>query len=123
MSTRAFDIGAMGLGGEGVELVMFGFFDFAGDPKFVHTSVGIITWGNEDWEGVGNFARVEPVQERLGYAPARMRLGLSPIVGELLNESLNENTWGRLCEIFLGTWDGAAMTRDPELIIRGRMGR
>lgn len=122
MSERTFDVDALGLGGEAVEPVVFAMLDFVGDPQFLHSSVGIITWGNEDWYGLGTLGAIEPIKDSIGYAPKRVRLTLSPVAGEYLNEALNEATWGRLCELYLGVWDGDALTRDPELILRGRMG-
>lgn len=122
MSDRAFDVGAHQLGSENQEPVAFCMLDFVGEPMFLHSSVGVIPWGGEDWYGLGQFGGLEPVQERLGYAPARLRLTLTQVAGQYLNDALNENTWGRLCELFVGNWSGTGLVRDPGLMIRGRMG-
>lgn len=124
MSGNAFDVNALGLAGEAVEPVAFVMLDFEGDPKFLHTSLGIIAWGGEDWYGIGNIGRIDPISDRLGYAPARFRLSLSPVAEEYLSSSLQENTWGRLCELYAGSWDpdNASLYSDPGLLIRGRMG-
>jgi hypothetical protein len=122
MSGRNFDVGASGLAQEAVEPVAFVFLDFKGDPQFIHSAVGIITWGGEDWAGIGSLGQIESVRDQLGLATSRLRLSLSPVAAEYLNESINENTWGRLCEVFIGNWDGAALTREPYLLMRGRMG-
>lgn len=122
MSARAFDVGAGGYGAEGTELVVFAFFDFQGDPKFLHSSIGYITHGGEDWEGVGALGTMDAIKEPMGLSPTRVRLSLSPVAGEYLNSAINENTWGRLCELYVGNWDGVALVRDPELLVRGKMG-
>lgn len=111
-----------GMVGEAVELVPFLSLDFIGEPKFLHPGVGIITWGGEDWEGVGGLGTIDAVRDTLGLAPTRVRVSLMDPVAEYLNEALNEATWGRLAELYVAGWDGAALSSEPTLLIRGRMG-
>ena len=122
MSDRNFDVGAHQLGSETQEPIAFCMLDFVGEPHFLHSSVGIIPWGGEDWYGLGQFGGLEPITERIGYAPSRLRLTLTQVSADYLSDSLNENTWGRLCELFIGNWDGSGLVRNPGLMIRGRMG-
>lgn len=122
MSTRNFDVDASQLGAEASEPVVFCMLDFVGEPQFLHSAVGIITWGGEDWCGVGTLGRVDAVPDKIGYSASRVRLQLSVAATEILGQVINENTWGRLCELWLGNWDSAALVRDPDLLIRGRMG-
>lgn len=124
MSTRTFNIAQQLLAAEGAQPIVFAFLDFVGDPQFVHSSVGVITWGGEDWLGLGQFASVEPVKEGIELRSAQFRMGLSGAMEHLLGEALNENTAGRLIELYMGSWDEAneGLYADPELIIRGTMG-
>lgn len=122
MSERNFPVAAQGLGGEAVEPVFFTMIDFVGEPVFIHSSVGVLTWGGEDWYGLGALGSIETVRDQAGLSPTRVRLVLSAVTAEYLNSSLNENTWGRLAEIYLGVWDGESLKRDPTMLIRGRMG-
>lgn len=122
MSTRNFQVDSTGLGGEAVELVVFAFLDFVGSPCFWHSGVGYINWGGEDWLGLGQFAHIEQIPEVIGLTPARTKLALLPVAGELLDEALNEATWGRLCELYLGVVEDSALKATPDLILRGTMG-
>lgn len=122
MSTRTFNINTTGLAGEAVEHIRFAFLDFVGDPQFLHSGLGVITWGGEDWLGIGAFCEIESVGEQIGIAPSRVRLSLAAQMSDYVGSAMNENTWGRLCELYLGTWDGVGLTMDPQLEIRGRMG-
>ena len=112
------------LAAEGAQPIAFAFLDFVGDPQFVHSSVGVIPWGGEDWLGLGQFASVEPVKEGIDLRASQFRMGLSGAMEHLLGETLNEDTSGRLIELYLGSWDeaNARLYADPELIIRGTMG-
>ncbi len=122
MSDRNFDVNASGLAGEGVEPVIFAMMDLVGEPQFLHSSVGAIPWGGEEWYGLGTFGDIESIKDQMGSAPARFRVSLYPVAAEYLSDAINENTWGRLFELYLGNWDGSALVRDPDLLLRGRMG-
>lgn len=124
MSTRTFNIAQQLLAAEGAQPIVFCFLDFVGDPQFVHSSVGVITWGGEDWLGLGQFASVEPIKEGIELRSAHFRLSLSGAMEHLLGEALNEDTSGRLIELYMGSWDeqNERLYADPELIIRGTMG-
>lgn len=124
MSTRHFDMAQQLLAAEGAQPIVFAFLDFVGEPVFVHSGVGYITWGGEDWLGLGQFATIEPVREGIELRAATFRMGLSGAMEHLLGEVLNENTAGRLVELYMGSWDeeSEALYADPTLIIRGTMG-
>lgn len=122
--SRDFDYVNLALDSDAVELVVFAYLDFEGEPTFIHSALGIISWGNEDWLGVGNFGSVSPVVDALGVAsPSRFKLTLFPVAAELLNSAVNEDTWGRVCEIYLGAVNSDGMlVGTPELMTRGLMG-
>lgn len=112
-----------GMAGEATEHVVMVMFDFVGEPVFVHSGLGYVTAMGEDWLGVGSLGRIEPVKDALGYAPSRVRCTLSNPLAEHLNEALNENTWGRLVEVFWTGWENGALSPStPNLLLRGRMG-
>lgn len=110
--------------GEGVELTAYVMLDFIGEPVFLHSGVGYQSWGSEDWVGVGGLGKLDAMKDALGTAPSRLRLTLNDPVAEYLGEALNERTWGRLAELYVGAWDstGQVVTTTPNLILRGRMG-
>jgi hypothetical protein len=124
VSTRNFNIAQQLLAAEDAQPIVFAFLDFVGDPQFVHSSVGSIPWGGEDWLGLGQFASIEPLREGIELKSASFRMGLSGAMEHLLGEVLNENTAGRLVELYIGSWDevNERLYADPELIIRGTMG-
>lgn len=111
-----------GLVGEGSELLIFAMFDFLGEPKFLHSGIGIVPFGGEDWEGVGQFGAIDAVRDNMGFAPTRLRATLVNPVMQYINEALNESTWGRLAELYVGGWDSSSLTATPSLLLRGRMG-
>lgn len=122
--SRAFNYAALGLDSDAVELVVFAFMDFEGEPSFIHSGVGVLTWANEDWFGLGNFGSVEAINDSMGVgAPSRLRLTLVPVAAEYLNSAVNEKSWGRVCELYLGAVNSEGqLVGTPELMIRGLMG-
>jgi hypothetical protein len=124
MSTRHYNMAQQFLAAENAQPIVFAFLDFVGEPVFVHSSVGYITWGGEDWLGLGHFAGIEPIREGIELRAASFRLSLSGAMEHLLGEVIYENTAGRLVEIYLGSWDeeNERLYSDPPLIIRGTMG-
>lgn len=124
MSTKNFNLAQQLLAAEGAQPIVFSMLDFVGEPQFVHSSVGVIPWGGEDWLGLGQFATIEPVKEGIELRSAAFRMVLSGAMEHLLGEALYENTAGHLVELYLGSWDeaNARLYADPELIIRGSMG-
>jgi hypothetical protein len=124
MSTRNYDIAQQMTAAENTQLIVFGFMDFAGWPLFAGTHAGFITWGGEDWLGLGSWAGVEPIRESIDLDTTKFRLTLATPTQELLGEALYESSGGRRVEIYLGSWrdDDEGLVADPSLIIAGSMG-
>ena len=123
MSEKDFDVNASGFDSEVINPVLFGYFDFIGDPMWLHTSVGKLTWGNADWMGLGNFVSVEPIKESLELRPGRFRLSLAVGDTKMMSWVTDEQTVGRRCEIFLGALDAdGALIDAPNIMIIGTMG-
>lgn len=103
--------------------VVFVYIDWPSAPIRAHSNVGTITWGGEDWLGVGNLGSVE-VPEEAGLVPESAVVSLLGRIEDILDAmgvdvSLLRN---RDAEIFIGfttTPGGAVLIDDPLSLFSG----
>ena len=123
MSTKNFDVDALGFSAEVLRPILFGKFDFEYWPMFLHTAVGVYRWGERDWIGLGNFVSVDPVEEHFELNPSRLRLGMMLTDPNMLAYVVQEATAGRLCELYAGAIDAdGTLISTPNLVLSGVMG-
>ena len=102
--------------------VVFAKLDFATAPVYVNTSHMTLTFGDNDYLGVGNFGGVSAITETADTQATGIELSLSGVDASLLSIALNEDYQGRGAEIYLGFLDtGYSLIADPDLVFRGRM--
>lgn len=86
---------------------------------YLHTGIGTITWGSNDWLGVGDLAQVESLRESNTLSPNALRLGLSGISSDITDLVFNVNYYRRPCLAYLGALSGGALIEDPSLVFSG----
>lgn len=75
--------------------------DWPGGEVRAHTGFGVISWGGDDWAGIGPFGGGELPEEELGGAvPAEARLFVMGTIEDLLDQ-LDVNVRNRDVDIFV----------------------
>lgn len=120
--------------------VLFAYLDWPGGEVRAHSGVGTITWGGQDWTGVGTVGQVEVPEEAPGVAAHEAVLSLAGVPADLdgyADDQIRNRTvglWigilagrpgghdgaqaagsgstliGTPVELFAGTMDGLSMT-------------
>lgn len=103
-----------------VRPVIFGKFEFDTGTLYMHTGLGTYSWGSQSWLGVGDLARVAPVEEAEDVSPIEFECELSFIDSTLASEVLSENFSGRSVTLYQGFLDSyGALVADPDIITQG----
>ena len=71
-------------------------------PVYAHSGVGTITYGGNDYLGVGDFGAVSDARESELLGPVTLNLTLSGIDSDLLANSMNAGTYGDKVTIYEG---------------------
>lgn len=86
---------------------------------YLHTGIGTITWGGNDWLGVGDFGAVDSVKESNTVNPNPLLIGLSGISPDITDLVMNINYYRRPCLLYWGALDDGSLLEDPSLIFSG----
>lgn len=86
---------------------------------YLHTGIGTITWGGNDWLGVGDFGSVESVKETATLSPQALRLGLSGLSPDIISLVYDVDYYRRPCILYLGALSDGALVADPSVIFSG----
>jgi hypothetical protein len=88
----------------------------------VWSGFGTLSFGGEDYLGVGDFGSVSPVQEDSELATSSIQLTLSGINPALLSVQLNEHYQGNPATVWLGMFDNTTQALlTPTIIFKGLM--
>ena len=113
--------------------VTFASLAFSSGTVYVHDDIGTLTWGSQDWLGVGSFGRVSGVEEGMALSPFGLDLVLSGIDPDdednsstwpdFLNEIMNNDYFQREVILYIGArnTDSGALVADPDELWRGVM--
>lgn len=103
--------------------ILFAELDFAGGFVRAHNGIGTITWGGNDWLGVGTFGKVSPVEESAELSKRTLIYTLSGIPPEMISIVLDEDYQGRTASLYIGFIDPVTgqLIADPDLYDQGRM--
>ena len=85
-----------------VKPVFFAAIEFDDGTVYLHDDLGTITFGANDYLGVGNLGSVEGLEERSDGSPAGIVLRLSALSQTLLDEVLLEDYFHRPVTVYLG---------------------
>jgi hypothetical protein len=77
------------------------------------TGVGDLVWNSHTYKGVGEFGSVSTIQEGSEVQADGIKLTLSGVPTDLLNEGLNEVMQGKLAQVYLGFLDNNGTLIDP----------
>lgn len=88
----------------------------------VWSGFGTLSFGGEDYLGVGDFGSVSPIQEDSELATSSIQLTLSGINPALLSVQLNEHYQGNPATVWLGMFDNTTQALlTPTIIFKGLM--
>jgi hypothetical protein len=76
----------------------------------VHNSVGTLSFGGNDYFGVGAFGSISPMEESIDLVDNPVTVNLSSITQEIIDAIKTDNIFGRDADIYLG-----ALNADDEL--------
>ena len=88
--------------GEALYRVYFGFFDFVGDPTYVHSSVGIINHDGHDWLPLAGRGGLSPVIEELDGKTTSTMMRMGGVDTDLINHARNLDYEGRTAQVLVG---------------------
>ena len=81
--------------------VIFTYIDWPDSPVHVHSAVGVLTWGEEDWNGVGIAGNIEIPAESSSVAAVEATLSLVGVPADL-GGFADDQIRGREARIFVG---------------------
>ncbi len=89
-------------------------------PAYIHSGIGTISFGGNDYLGVGDAGRIGPAKESELTAPNALTLELSGINSQYIQEALDAGTFGDPVTIYEGyrLTDGT-LTEDPWVLWKG----
>ena len=103
--------------------VHFAELQFDSGTVRVHSRLGTLTWGGNDWIGLGRFGGASAVEETADLSRKTVTYTLSGIPGDLMSVVLDEHYQGRPARLYLGFLDTVTnqLLDTPELLDQGRM--
>ena len=90
--------------------VLFVDLAFPNGTVYAHNSVGTISFGGNDYVGVGAFGSIDIMRESVDLVDQPIRVTLSSITPELIDAIKIDDVYGRDANIYIG-----AMTEDNQL--------
>lgn len=112
-----------------VRLVWFVKLELDAGTIYVHDGIGTITWGGNDWLGLGDFGGIQSINESEGVMPNEVKLTLSGIDSDTVvdtdftNTMLTTNFFLRPVTIYIGAFDtdNGGLVADPDAIWKGKI--
>lgn len=111
---------------QSVVMVTFADLQIPGSPSNrirAHDGVGTITWGGNDWSGVGQYGSIDVINESFDLIASPVTLTLSGVDSSLITDSMNEQYHGQTASIYIGLFSTTtnALIDTPELVWEGFM--
>lgn len=101
--------------------ILFGALEFDEGTEYLHTGIGQITWGGNDWTGVGALGSVEPIEESAVLSPFAVRLTISGLATTFVTRTQNSDIYGRPMKVYVGFLSDGDLVADPDIIWTGAM--
>ena len=95
--------------------------DFDGGSLYFWTGVTPLSWGGNEYIGVGNLISISSISETSDVRAVGVGLSMSGLPASLISIALTEDYQGRPVKIRFGVMSGGAVVADPYLIFDGRM--
>lgn len=108
---------------QSIVLVILVSLDFASGTLYVHDGFGTLTFGGNDYLGLGKLGGIDQVSEDLENVSKTVQLTLSGVDPSLITTAMTENYQGRLVKIYAGLLDITTnvFIDTPESFWAGRM--
>lgn len=103
--------------------VYFVALNFGSGNVFLHTQLGTISWGGNDYIGTGGISGISPVDEDTDLARSTLQLTLFGLPDNIISIVLNESFQGRTATIYFGYLNLTThiLVDNPFIVFRGRM--
>lgn len=107
----------------GLGMVVLCDLDFSDQTIRVHDGLGPLVFNGNAYQGLGDFATLDVVDESTEIIAKTITLSLSGIPGPLLTEAMESDYQGREVVLYIGPFDVNKMAwyAAPEVIWEGRM--
>lgn len=102
-----------------VEPVFFVALELDSGTERLHTGLGTLTWGGNDYFGAGSLANIGGVEEGDDLSPYAIQIGLSGIDSTITNIAFSTEYMQRPCKVYLGALADGALVSDPILLHSG----
>jgi len=113
---------ATALAQQHVAIVSFAKLEFPSGTVYLHNSLGMYTWGGQDWLGVGDLGSISQVEEGLDVSPYAITLTLSGLDATISGVALTEDYYLHPVTVYLGVLDtDDVLISDPTQIWAGFM--
>ena len=108
---------------EHVRFVLFVKLEFDSGTIYLHNGIGTLTWGSNDWLGVGDFGSIEQIEEGIELSPYSLVLLLSGLDSDLMDEAMNQDYYLRPITLYFGSLNlsTGALVADPDELWSGKM--
>lgn len=89
-------------------------------PVYVHSGIGTISYGGNDYTGVGDLGAISGAKESERLGPAPIQLSLTGIDSSLLTEALDAGNYKDAITIYVGyRQDDGTLVDDPWIAWKG----
>jgi hypothetical protein len=97
--------------------------DFASGHVRAHDGIGTLSWGGNDYDGVGQFGGIEIAEESIDLIAMPLRLKLSGVDASLVATAMDEVYQGRQATLYFGLVDASThqLIDTPEVLWEGMM--
>lgn len=93
----------------------------ATDTLRLWSGIGPIAWNGETWQGTGDLAAIERVEETTDIEAVGLKATLNGIPSEMVSWLLQEAQSGKPFTVWFGVLDDGAIVADPDKVFAGRM--
>ena len=106
-----------------VSLVTFADLQIPGDRLRLSDAPVTISWGGNDWTGIGQYGGIDVVSESIDVIAMPVKLSLSGVDASLVNDAMTTNYHGKNVTIYIGLFNVTtmALVDTPEEIWSGYM--
>lgn len=103
--------------------VWFVKLEFDDGPVCLHTQLGTLSFGGDEYTGAGDIGAISTMEEDSELSRSTLTLSLSGLPGDIISVVLNEQYQGRNATVFLGYLnpDTMQLVDTPLIVYRGRM--
>lgn len=103
-----------------VRPVMFVELGYDSGTSRIHNSIVTITWGGNEWLGVGTLGAIDTIEESTELKVSGLGMALSGLSNDVVGKVLDENYQGRPAKVYIGWLDeNMQLLANPEQVFYG----